>query len=381
MSSFISSGSSASSSPPPPIGFEILTAFSENLNIPIEAPGDAVKVLGIMEKILTESSLASMQPLLTGPLGERVTALQSLLDPLRLQSRVDAASAATLRGEMKGLMEKKIVELKSLALKEAKEALIQKAVPEMPPHSIAGFISALEGFYGLALSEGKVPKEALSYALGKGIVRSFVSLPGVDEIEANQELQAKIEADPELKDYICTISRNLVISDGVYLREDAAHNPRERYHDKAIRDWITDRHTDPLDRAPRSVADIKPDYKGREFVERKLFAMLYPELSVEASISSEVKALYDKAFVLAIGSAYPLIKEEYEGALSQPHELHSLVGGLEASARDTLDRFTCLVEEMNFEGEEVVPACFPAIKDFLRQEEGRLTTENLGDVR
>ena len=125
------------------------------------------------------------------------------------------------------------------------------------------------------------------------VLPSVIKLPSMNEIEANQELQAKIEADPELKAYLCPITGNLVVSDGVYLREDAAHNPRERYHDKAIRDWITAHHTDPFDRAPRTIADIKPDYKGREFVEKKLSTMLYGEHTVKSSVTDCSPATLD----------------------------------------------------------------------------------------
>ena len=381
MSSFISSGSSSSSWPS--VGSQILTIFSENLNIPMEAPGDASKVLGIMKKVLTDTPHTDLQSQLTGTLGERVTILQSLLEPSFLQSHVGTAAAGALRGEMRGLMEKKIVELKSLVSKETRVEFIQKiqkALPEIPPHRMASFISTVEGFYGKALSEGKAPREALSLALGKGMVKSLISLPSADEMDANEELQEKIEADPEFKPYSCIINGDLVISDGVYLREDASHTPIERYHDKVIRDWITAHHTDPVERSPRTVADIKPDHKGREFVESKLFAILYPEFSIDPSVSSEVEPLCSKAFLLALGAAYPLIKEEYAGALSQSQDSHILVGAVEASARETLDRFTSLVEGMNFE-EEVATACFPAIEGFLRQAESNLTGENLGEVR
>ena len=116
------------------------------------------------------------------------------------------------------------------------------------------------------------------------VLPSVIKIPSTDEIEANQELQEKIEADSELKAYLCPITRTLVVSDGVYLREDEAHNPRERYHDKTIRDWITAHHTDPVDRAVRTIADIKPDYQGREFVEKKLFTMLYGAHAIAPSV-------------------------------------------------------------------------------------------------
>ena len=275
---FMSSSSSASSGSP--ANSEILTAFSEQLNIPMEASGDASKVLGIMEKILGEQSLTSSQPKLSKTLEERVTVLQSLFNETNLQSRVDAATAGILKGEMKGLLEKKVAELKPLAL-------IEKALPELPLHRIAGFVSTVEGFYGLALSKGKAPNEALSYALGKAVVRSLIRLPSGDEIEASEELREKVKADPELEDYIDPVSMILATPDTVRIF-DQKGKAWERYQSSTIELLRPNRQGGRItvnDPQKRGVMNVLVDHKAREFLDNKILSWTYPELCIEASSS------------------------------------------------------------------------------------------------
>ncbi len=328
----------------------ILECFSQKLD---ELPED--KALIILKSVLDENP----QSQLAGDLKGKVTELNGMLARPAKLSKINTLALQSLRREMKKIVESKI---SSLTAKQ----LCREILTEIPPHRISSFVDTVEGFYHQALLEGKAPQEALIFALSKGLLRSMITLPNSDEIEANKELQARIEEDPELKGYICPLTLNLVGSDAVYLKQrvDETGNPRERYHEKAIRDWIQTNQIDPIIREPRTLADIKPDLKGREFVEKKLCALLYPELIPEqAEGSASIEALHSKALLLALAASYPVIQEK-------PEESEKII-----------KRFANIVEGMNWKVEEVAPPCFPVIKEFLRQTEARLTDENLEEVK
>ena len=291
--------------------------FFESFNIPLVASGNASKVLEVVEKKLADNSFASLQIPLDGVLGSRVSILQTSLDPSRIQSCV---------AEGRVLQEKQL-------------ELIQKALPEISSHRISSFISTVEGFYSEALLEGKSPKEALNYALGKGLVRVLVELPSTDEIAESETLQKKIKADSELKFYNRVITGNL--------EEESL----------------------PVDRVARNIA------------ESKLLDFIYPELRAESVASPEVEVFFSKDVLLLLKVAYPMVEEEYERISSDLQGSCILVKGVEASAKDILDRLSSLLEGVDFEGKEVAAACLPVIEDFLAQAESKLTAENLGEVR
>jgi hypothetical protein len=359
---FMSASISPRASPEP----DPLELFSQELN---KLPED--KALNILKSVLSENPPSIP---LEVELSARVTELKGMLArPAELSKEVNTLAIAALRGEMKSLVERKIQTL-----------VIKEILTEIPSHRISSFVDTVEGFYHQALQERKSPQEALIFALSKGMVRSMVNLPNSDEIEANEDLKAKIEAiGLELGDlYLCAILGTFVGLDAVYLSIDETGNPRERYHEKPIRNWIEGHHTDPIDRKARTLADIKPDLEAREFVEKKLFALLYPELIPEqATPTAPVKALQSKASLLALGAAYCVIKKEYEGVASQPNDPHILIKAMSASAGETISRFTRIVEGMNWKVEEVVSACFPVIKEFLIEAEKELTDGNLEKIR
>ena len=352
-----------------------LAKFAEGLNIPIEKPGDAAKVQGILEKILQEGLPEEESPSLEGSLTGRVSELQEML----LHPSVNRANVFTIRAlqtAMKGLVEEKISELKGFIARENHLEVCQKIwegiLTKIPAHRIASFINTVEGFTAKALSEGGSPREALPLALAKGLVRCMVDLPSSKEMAENEELMARIEADPDLKAYTCAITREVVGADAVYLREDKDHNPRERYSKKAIEDWIRRVGTDPVTRDRRALSDIKPDFKAMEFIENKILPWIYPELESNFSSFQKGEALQSKSLLLSVAAAYPIVKREYERVLDESQNPHFAIRAAEGLSSETMDRFTSLVEGVNFEGEEIVPACFPCIEEFIRQAGGNL---------
>lgn len=378
MSSFMSSSSRSSSGVC--MRSEILSDFSQKLNIPVNVQGAAARALSVMEKVLERKGLVP----LTGALEGRVAVLKEMMTK-------PTFSEATLRDEMIGLVEKKIMELKPLVAKEKQLELCQKGLTEIPACRISSFIVTVEGFYCKALSEGLRHEEALSFALGKGMARAVINLPSNEDIESDEELQAKINADESFRPYIDPVSLELIRSDPVYLRAKKGV-PFERYDQKTVSELLNTTlvgkiyyKKDPITRALVAPGDIKVDYKGLEFVENKLFALIYPELTPELKTESampvELEALCSKSFLLALGAAYPLIKKEYEGFSSEPYDPHFLVERVEVFARRTVDRFAFLVDGVSFEGKEGVPAYFPCVKEILRQVESKLIDKNLEVIK
>ncbi len=353
---------SASSPEPDP-----LKLFSQKLE---ELPND--KALSILKSVLDENP----QSQLAGDLKEKVTELKGILArPMELSKEVNTHAIKILRDKMKELVERKIQSLNA-------KQLSGEILKEIPPHRICSFVETVEGFYHQALLEGKHRQEALTFALGKGILRSMVHLPSSDEIEVNEGLRAEIEAiGLELGDlYVCAILGTFVGLDAVYLAVDHTGNPRERYHEKPISDWIESNHRDPIDTKPRTLADIKPDLKAREVVEKKLFSLIYPELSpMSATVSEPVEALQSKACLLSLSAAHSVIKKHYEEALIRLQDSHAALEEVEVMARETINRFARLVEGMNLE--EVAAPCFSGIKEFLVRAEEKLTEGNLKEIQ
>lgn len=328
MSSFVSFGSPEEQS--------ILSEFAVKLKIPVEALGNVEKGLEILEKILVGSPVESIQPTLEGDLMLIAKELQEVFCRL---SFLDASLVIqALQDEMKKMVENKIEELKSIIVRDqylqALERNCKEILTEISPLRIAYFPSVVERFYHKALSKEYSSKEALVFALAKGVVRSMVKLPTVREIAENKELQEKAELDGELKAYMCAIIADAIGEKaGLALRETG----------------------------------IKPDHKAKEFIENRLLALAYPELEVGASLFTKVEALQSKGFLLAIAAAYPVINEKYEGILAEAMDHHLAIASLEIFAKETLYRFISLVEGVDLESEEIVSPCFLGIEELLRQ--------------
>ncbi len=352
---------------------EALMAFSQKLN---ELPGNASKVLSVMESILNENTQIPLE----GDLAKKVTELREMLSS---SGRVNTAGVASLRGELEGALNRRVRELRSLvAVREQQMKLWHEILTEIPPNHMSSFMDTVEGFYRKAILGGISPKEALPFALGKGIVRSMVRFPSPDEIEANQELQDKIKDDESLKNYICPISHTLVGSDAVYLRADEHGNPRERYHEDAIRGWIVRNHTDPMSRDPVQVGMIKPDPKAREFIKNKVFALLYPELVPEVNGTSlPVEALQGRASLLALAATYAETKKRFAEGLRFRTPNHGLIEAAEGSARDLASRFIFLAEGMDRELEGMPFSCFLVVEKLLKSAEKKLTSRNWDEIK
>lgn len=354
----MSSSIPSRSSPEP----DTLKLFSQKIE---ELPND--KALSILKSVLYANPLGIP---LEADLARRVEELKQMLV-------TKPAELSEARTKMTSLVENKI---QSLTAKQ----LCREILTQIPPHRISFFVDTVEGFYHQALLEGENHQEALIFALSKGILGSMVKLPSSDEIKGDEELKVQIEAiGSELGDlYLCAILRTFVGLDAVYLEINDTGNPRERYHEEAIREWIKKNPMDPIDRKARKLADIKPDLKVREFVESRLFAFLYPELtSKPVKVPFSVKALQSKASLLALAAAYPVIKKKYQETLAKINDPHRAVAEVEAAARETIGLFARLVEGMNWEGEEVVAPCFPFIEEFIRQTVQNPSADKLQDMQ
>ena len=355
-----------------------LAAFAEGLNIPVEKKGDAAKVEAVLKEIFKEGASKGTPPPIDEALRGRVAKLQEMvLHPKA--GRTNAFAVEFLKSAMKGMIDEKIAELKNVSAKERHKEASWNAcwdvLTDIDPHRLVCFIDTVEGCYSKALSEKSPHKEALVQALAKGMVRSMIDLPGKNEIEADEELRAKIEMDKEFAPYMDTLTWTLILSDPLYWRKEDGV-PTERYSKESLDklpdvtvDGISGK-KDPLTRLPVPSTDIHVDHKAKAFLERKLFSLIYPELRVEFEpgvLSSEVGALESKSFLLAISAAYPIVKDEYEKVSEKSQNLRAAVLSAEVLAKETVESFIALIDGVNVEEEAVIPGCFLFIEYFIRQ--------------
>ncbi len=362
-----------------------LTGFVGESNIHPERAESAVKIVEIIAKTLVESSLAK-HPLLDQTLTKRALIFQGTssepINAVAMEALTEEANQKVVNDERKF----NSIIAKEYHLKES-EKVCQEMLLGVSSQGIVPFIATVEEFYHKALSEGASLKDALTLALAKGMVRSMVKIPSNDEIDSDTELKEKIESDAGFKPYECAITGDLVGSDAVYLRVDQNHNPLERYHKKEIEDWIRQNGTDPITREFRTLDDVKADYRGREFIESRLFSLFYPELEAGSSFSKEVKNLEDKSFLVAVSAAYPLVKDEYLRILERSNNTHLAIKGAESFARETVSRFISLVGRpvLNVLDENrqkiMNSSCVPFIEEFIRQAGERLDTVEADLIR
>src|ERR1700722_4870268 len=121
---------------PSPIEASVLDSFAKELDTLIEAPKDIEKMIRIMEKLLAEASIESMQiPEEEGELVSRVTKIQDMLTSSN-PDFVNTIAKETLKGKMLEMIASKTGQIKSL---QACKELCQTILPKLSFGDIQSF--------------------------------------------------------------------------------------------------------------------------------------------------------------------------------------------------------------------------------------------------
>ncbi len=293
----------------------LLAALKQELETVSLVPGGEEKMRKIVGRILKE--LPGTVEALRDSMTSRVfhsSVIEEILDP-SLEKNIVALQKVFDRACSRGEKVNEVVCLelmKKIASKITSEGLLKactEVLPGVPLHRVKAFLLTVENFYHKKISEGTLQEDALTVAQVKGLMRLVLGSFLSQILEKDEGLRDRIESNPKFKPYLCVIQRDMAL-DAVYLRVDDQGNPRERYHDKFLRDWITAHHTDPVNRAATNVADIKSDYKGREFIENEIIGEIYPQLQERDFSYNPVGALSRPDFGDGLKRAYGFIQEK-----------------------------------------------------------------------
>ncbi len=337
---------------------EIQEGFARELDALAKMPEAEGLVKRIIEGILKGKDIAVELEGASPELLHRVRVLWGMFGAPPVTGTVNTVAIQALRGDMREILEGKLLELKMTSIWK-----------EVPPHRIALFKARVEGFYGKALSEGKSPKEALTFALAKGLIHMVVSNLIAELIEKDPEIKKKVDEDRELQNYKCGITLDLPWKeDFVYLETIDPNTGRvhKQYYDRfAISSWIDANHTDPITRQQRGLEDIKTDLGAREFIESRFISLVYPYLEVDPNCSQNIPELQSTSFLLAVKAAYVEINKEYLIGLQgivKPYQVFKE----DIYARRTIQDCIDLVEGVDFEKAGVTLQCYPYAAEFIR---------------
>lgn len=349
----------------------ILTTFTKELNTLLQMPDDMERTIGIMEKLLAGEPVQI--PTEDRALVEKVGSLQGMMNRPDVSS-VNTIAIKTLRGKMQGMLASKIDQLKEL--KSCKE-LVQVMISELSPDGAQFLITTVEGFYLKGLSDNLFPEKALTFALAKGMIASFINEP---DINKNTALRRALERDNELQDYICIFKADFVGSDAVFLhREGRDDNSLQRYHRVEIERYVQSEKKDPVTRAPRTLDDIKEDFEASQVIGRKAGPWLEPRMK-DLPFSFEVRVLMNKGLLLCLGAAYSIIKEEYEPVVKKTDEINKAIEKLEVFGEEVVGQIAFLAAGINPYVEQIPPPCYSCVKEFIKHAVVKTKTEGLSEV-
>ena len=344
----------------PSIEAGVLHIFAKELDALVKTPANVEKMIGIMEKILAGDSIQSMQiPQEEGALASRVATLKNMIGRPSLD-RVNIFAVGTLSGKMQGMLADKVYQLKTL---QACKEFCQGMLPELSPDGIQILITVVEGCYRKALSENLSPEKALSSALAKGMVSSFI---GELDINKNTALRRALESKEELKDYICIFTGNLVGSDAVVLYKEGGNNSPQRYHRSEIEKWITDHPTDPMNNESRTEANILPDPQAEKVIKNASRSWIDSKMK-DVPSSFEVRVLMNKGILLAVAAAYPQLKERYETILEGSRDTERAIEEAGALTEEMMSQVVSLTERVGAYVEQAPFPCYPYLKEFIKQ--------------
>lgn len=338
---------------------EVLQAFENELDTLIKIPKNIEKTIRVMERLLEEDSIESTQIPQEMELEAKVKDLRTMMNQPSL-TRINIIALKALKNEMRDVVADKIEILTSLKLYKK---FCQEIFQNLSEDTIQFLITATEGFYLKGLLENLSPKKALHSALVKGILYSFI---GESDPNKNLALRQAFEIDPgEVRDYTCIFTGDLVGADAVFLRGETG-NVSQRYHRSEIKKWISIHHEDPMSRAPRTEDDIVDDPNAELFIKHKIESWIDSKTK-DIPFSFKINLLADKNILLAIATAHPLVKKEYESILEKSYDLKKTMEEIEAFTEETLELLTSLTEGIKAHIENAPVFCYPYLTKFISQ--------------
>lgn len=357
----------------------ILSNFARELNIPIKTPRELKNTVVIMRKILGGIPVEFMKipererTLISRVMTLKAMMLQSDLGRINAVGTKSLRATAALRGEMKDLIRSRMEQL------EGCKELCQEILTGLSQNSRIPFMIAVEGFYSKALSANLPPEEASVSALVKGMLRYVMR---ETDINKNQGLRKALEEDQELNNYICIFTQDLVGSDAVFLSREGTNNSPQRYHRENITEWLEGHDTDPMTRAPRTLADIQSDPHAEQFIKVKIPSWIN-SLEGDAPLPfHSVQVLTSKGVLLAVAAAFPVVKEKYGTVLEDLQDTKKAMIELESFGEEVMNRFLSLVKGISMSGKEVPSPCYPHVEKFIRQAAEKLKDGiSFGQVR